>query len=245
MFWKEPGSASARSRATEGFSAITSVLLIAATIAKALDKPYCAAVHPFYFLVGLVSWPVIRLLFRGRAKGLENIPEEGFVLAPNHTSNLDPWPLGIPLWPRRQLNWMAKSELYKPVIGKLITWGGAFPVRRGQGDEGAIDTAVERVQAGEIVVIFPEGTRKEKGLIKRYESRPRTGAARVALRAGRPARPCGDRGHRPSAQARTVARRVRAARRPVRPERRRRARGREGGHRPADGRRSRELKETL
>jgi 1-acyl-sn-glycerol-3-phosphate acyltransferase len=143
-------------------------------------------VHPFYFLVGLVSWPVIRLLFRGRAKGLENIPEGGFVLAPNHTSNLDPWPLGIPLWPRRQLNWMAKSELYKPVIGKLITWGGAFPVRRGQGDEGAIETAVERVRAGEVVVIFPEGTRKEKGLVKRYESRPRTGAARVALRAGAP-----------------------------------------------------------
>jgi len=143
-------------------------------------------VHPFYFLVGLVSWPVIRLLFRGRAKGLENIPEGGFVLAPNHTSNLDPWPLGIPLWPRRQLNWMAKSELYKPVIGKLITWGGAFPVRRGQGDEGAIETVVERVRVGEVVVIFPEGTRKEKGLVKRYESRPRTGAARVALRAGAP-----------------------------------------------------------
>jgi 1-acyl-sn-glycerol-3-phosphate acyltransferase len=161
-------------------------LLIAATIAKALDKPYCAAVHPFYFFAGLVSWPLIRLLFRERAKGLENLPEQGFVLAPNHVSNLDPWPLGIPLWPRRQLHWMAKSELFKPVVGTLISWGGAFPVRRGQGDEAAIDTAVERVKAGEIVVIFPEGTRKEKGLIKRHESRPRSGAARVALRAGAP-----------------------------------------------------------
>jgi 1-acyl-sn-glycerol-3-phosphate acyltransferase len=143
-------------------------------------------VHPFYFLVGLVSWPVIRLLFRERAKGLEHLPPGGFVLAPNHVSNLDPWPLGIPLWPRRQLHWMAKSELYKPVIGTLISWGGAFPVRRGERDEAAIETAVERVRAGEVVVIFPEGTRKEKGLIKRYESRPRTGAARVALRAGAP-----------------------------------------------------------
>jgi 1-acyl-sn-glycerol-3-phosphate acyltransferase len=140
-------------------------------------------VHPFYFLAGLFSWPVIRLLFRERIHGIENLPEGGFVLAPNHVSNLDPWPLGMPLWPRRQLNWMAKSELYKPVIGTLISWGGAFPVRRGQGDEEAIETAVERVRAGAIVVIFPEGTRKEKGLIKRHESRPRTGAARVALRA--------------------------------------------------------------
>jgi 1-acyl-sn-glycerol-3-phosphate acyltransferase len=72
------------------------------------------------------------------------------------------------------------------VLGRIITWGGAFPVRRGEGDEAAIETAVERVQAGDIVVIFPEGTRKEKGLVKRHQSRPRTGAARVALRAGAP-----------------------------------------------------------
>lgn len=142
--------------------------------------------HPFYWLVALVSWPFIRGLLRERARGLENIPDGGFVLAPNHVSNLDPWPLGMPLWPHRQLHWMAKSELFKPVVGTLITWGGAFPVRRGQGDEAAIDTAVERVRAGEVVVIFPEGTRKEKGLMKKHESRPRTGAARVALRAGAP-----------------------------------------------------------
>ena len=142
--------------------------------------------HPFYYAVGLVSWPVIRGLFRERIRGLENLPEGGFVLAPNHVSNLDPWPLGMPLWPERQLNWMAKSELYKPVIGTLISWGGAFPVRRGTGDEGAIETAVERVKEGEVVVIFPEGTRQRKGLVKRYEARPRTGAARVALRAGAP-----------------------------------------------------------
>jgi len=143
-------------------------------------------VHPFYFLVGLVSWPVIRLLLRERVQGAENLPAGGFVLAPNHVSNLDPWPLGMPLWPRRQLHWMAKVELFKPVLGTLISWGGAFPVRRGEGDEGAIETAVERVRAGDIVVIFPEGTRKEKGLIKRHQSRPRTGAARVALRSGAP-----------------------------------------------------------
>jgi 1-acyl-sn-glycerol-3-phosphate acyltransferase len=143
-------------------------------------------VHPFYFLAGLVSWPFIRLLLRERVRGMDNLPPGGFVLAPNHVSNLDPWPLGMPLWPRRQLHWMAKVELFKPLVGRIITWGGAFPVRRGEGDEGAIDTAVERVRAGDIVVIFPEGTRKEKGLIKRHQSRPRTGAARVALRAGAP-----------------------------------------------------------
>jgi 1-acyl-sn-glycerol-3-phosphate acyltransferase len=143
-------------------------------------------VHPFYFAVGLVSWPVIRGLFRERVRGLDNVPEGGFVLAPNHVSNLDPWPLGMPLWPDRQLNWMAKTELYKPVLGTLLSWGGAFPVRRGEGDESAIETAVERARTGEIVVIFPEGTRQRKGLAKKRQARPRTGAARVALRAGVP-----------------------------------------------------------
>jgi 1-acyl-sn-glycerol-3-phosphate acyltransferase len=92
----------------------------------------------------------------------------------------------MPLWPRRQLHWMAKVELFKPVVGRIITWGGAFPVRRGERDESAIDTAVERVRAGEVVVIFPEGTREKKGIVKRHQSRPHTGAARVAMRAGAP-----------------------------------------------------------
>lgn len=142
--------------------------------------------HPFYWVAGLLSWPLLRGLFRLRASGLEHIPEGGFVLSPNHVSNFDPWPLGMPLWPRRQLHWMAKVELFKPVVGTLISWGGAFPVRRGTGDEQAIQTAVDRVRAGEVVVIFPEGTRREKGIVKRHRARPHTGAARVALAAGVP-----------------------------------------------------------
>ena len=142
--------------------------------------------HPFYWLAGLVSWPVVRLLFRERTTGLEHIPEQGFVLAPNHVSNFDPWPLGMPLWPRRQLHWMAKVELFRPVLGRIITWGGGFPVRRGERDDSAIETAVGRVRAGEVVVIFPEGTRQRKGIVKRHQSRAHTGAARVAMRAGAP-----------------------------------------------------------
>ena len=118
---------------------------------------------------------------------------------------------------------MAKSELYKPVIGTLISWGGAFPVRRGERDEGAIETAVERVRAGEVVVIFPEGTRKEKGLIKRYESRPRTGAARVALRAGAPLVPAAIAGTDRLLRLGPLTRCVRAAGRPRGPRRQRRA----------------------
>lgn len=146
----------------------------------------------FYALLALVSWPVVFLLYRLRAEGLDNVPVEGgFVLAANHTSNFDPWPLGMPLFPKRQLRFMAKSELYNPILKPLLDAGGAFPVRRGAGDAEAIATAVELAQSGEVVVMFPEGTRRKKGLRKRFQPRPHTGAARIALAAGVPLVPAG------------------------------------------------------
>jgi 1-acyl-sn-glycerol-3-phosphate acyltransferase len=136
----------------------------------------------FYLFVGAISWPFLRSLFRLRAEGMENLPPDGgFVLASNHLSNFDPWPLGIPLWPRRYLRFMAKSELFWWPLGPLIRAGGAFKVRRGERDVEAIKTAVQLVQDGNIVVMFPHGTRQRKGLVKKYQPRAHTGAARIAL----------------------------------------------------------------
>jgi 1-acyl-sn-glycerol-3-phosphate acyltransferase len=143
-------------------------------------------VSPLYRFVGWLSTPVVRGLYRLRARGLEHLPEGGFVLAANHTSNFDPWPLGVPFLPERQLRFMAKSELFNPVLSPILRAGGAFKVRRGEGDVEAMRTAVELVRDGEIVVMFPEGTRRRKGLVKRHEARPHTGAARIALAAGAP-----------------------------------------------------------
>jgi 1-acyl-sn-glycerol-3-phosphate acyltransferase len=157
-------------------------------ISCGLGRGILGRVRPstFYVFVGAVSWPVIHGLFRLRVEGVENLPEGGFVLAANHTSNFDPWPLGMPLWPRRYLRFMAKSELYWWPLGPLITAGGAFPVRRGEGDMEAIQTAVRLARAGHIVVMFPHGTRQRKGLIKKHQPRAHTGAARIALEAGVP-----------------------------------------------------------
>jgi 1-acyl-sn-glycerol-3-phosphate acyltransferase len=143
-------------------------------------------VSPLYLVAGSLSWPVVKGLYRLRAQGLEHIPEGGFVLAANHTSNFDPWPLGIPFLPKRQLRFMAKAELFNPVLAPILRAGGAFKVRRGEGDVEAMRTAAELAQAGEIVVMFPEGTRRRKGLRKKHEARPHTGAARIALSAGVP-----------------------------------------------------------
>ena len=143
-------------------------------------------VSPLYRLIGVVSGPVVRGLYRLRAKGIEHLPEGGFVLAANHTSNFDPWPLGLPLLPHRQLRFMAKAELFNPILGPILRAGGTFKVRRGEGDVEAMRTAVELVRSGEIVVMFPEGTRRQKGLRKKHVARAHTGAARIALNAGVP-----------------------------------------------------------
>jgi 1-acyl-sn-glycerol-3-phosphate acyltransferase len=141
---------------------------------------------PFYSLVALVSWPFLKGLFRLRAEGLENLPAGGFVLAANHLSNLDPWALGIPLFPKRYLRFMAKSELFWWPLGPLIRMGGAFKVRRGERDLDAINKAVELVREGHIVVMFPHGTRQQKGLVKRHRPHSHSGAARIALEAHAP-----------------------------------------------------------
>ena len=150
---------------------------------------------PLYNVLALLSWPALYGLFRLRAKGCENLPRSGgFVLACNHVSNLDPWPLGLPLWPRRFLRFMAKSELYWWPLRYVLEGGGAFPVRRGERDAEAIETAVRLVRDGYAVAMFPEGTRREKGLMKKYKARPRSGAARIALEAGVPLVPAAVKG---------------------------------------------------
>ena len=145
-----------------------------------------------YFVIGAVTWPVLKTVFRLRASGSENVPRDGgFVLAANHWSNLDPWPLGIPLFPRRFLRFMAKSELFWFPLGSIVRAGGGFRVRRGERDDEAMATAVELCRHGHAVVMFPEGTRRRKGLRKRHEARWHTGAARIALEAGVPLVPAG------------------------------------------------------
>ena len=148
-----------------------------------------------YRLAVVLSLPFLRFVFRLEVHGREHVPPDGgFVLAANHNSNFDPWPLGVPLYPRRFLRFMAKSELYWVPLKYVLDAGGAFPVRRGEKDEQAIQTAVELCREGHCVVMFPEGTRRRKGLRKKWEARAHSGAARIALLAGVPLVPAAIRG---------------------------------------------------
>lgn len=94
-----------------------------------------------------------------RSVGEENIPPSGpLIVAPVHVSYLDP-PAVACGTKRRQLRFMAKEELFKGVMGKLITSLGAFPVKRGESDTESIRKAIAVLESGEALLIFPEGTR--------------------------------------------------------------------------------------
>jgi 1-acyl-sn-glycerol-3-phosphate acyltransferase len=148
-----------------------------------------------YSAIALLSWPVLHLAYRYEARGIEHLPaDSGYVLAAGHVSNFDPWAIGMALWPRRFLRFMGKSELFWFPLGPILGAVGAFKVHRGQADYAAIETAVVLARSGHVIAMFPEGTRRRKGLRKKWEAHAHTGAARIALEAGVPLVPAGIKG---------------------------------------------------
>jgi 1-acyl-sn-glycerol-3-phosphate acyltransferase len=129
---------------------------------------------------------VQRLLTRSWITGAERIPKTGGVLiVANHASNADPVILMATM--QRPLAFMTKEELFRrgPVRRFLQLWGGAFPVRRGEMDIGAIREALNLLQSGHPVVLFPEGTRARAGALGQAYA----GVGYLAARAGCPVLP--------------------------------------------------------
>ena len=130
-----------------------------------------------YALVRSAAIVVLRLWFRVRVSGAEQIPRQGAaIVAPNHKNFLDPFFIGIST--RRHVRYMAKVELFKGPLGWLILRLGAFPVRRGEADADTLDTARAILASGGLVVVFPEGTRVEDPEVL---GSPHHGAGRLAL----------------------------------------------------------------
>jgi 1-acyl-sn-glycerol-3-phosphate acyltransferase len=137
---------------------------------------------PVYGVMRALATAVLRSWFRVRVVGTEHIPADGGVIvAPNHKNSLDAFFIGIVT--RRHVRFMAKAELFRGPLRWLFLRLGAFPVRRGQSDTEALDTAAAILTAGGLVVMFPEGTRVEQ---PDALGAPRHGAGRLAIETGVP-----------------------------------------------------------
>jgi 1-acyl-sn-glycerol-3-phosphate acyltransferase len=136
-----------------------------------------------YGFVRVLVTPLLRVWLRLRVTGREHVPAEGAaILAPNHKSLADPFLVGLSVR-KRHVRFMAKPELFRGLLGWLLPRLGAFPVRRGESDAEAIETARVLLAEGELVVVFPEGTRVGDPEVL---GSPHRGAGRLAIETGAP-----------------------------------------------------------
>ena len=138
--------------------------------------------RPLYWSIRGLLTPFLRTWFRLHITGAEHVPRHGAaILAPNHKSFLDAF--FISLAGPRPLRFMAKVDLFKGPFAWLLRSLGAFPVRRGESDAEAMATARAVLAAGELLVLFPEGTRVDE---PDALGSPHHGAGRLALETGAP-----------------------------------------------------------
>jgi 1-acyl-sn-glycerol-3-phosphate acyltransferase len=138
----------------------------------------------------VILGPLLRLMFRPRVSGLENIPPSGgAILAANHVSFLDPLLLPLVV-PRRRVLFLTKVKyIDKPFLRWFLRGAGVIPVEtaRAAGPSEAVAGGVQAVREGKLVGIFPEGTRSPDGRLHRGK----TGVARIAIETGVPVIPAG------------------------------------------------------
>jgi glycerol-3-phosphate dehydrogenase (NAD(P)+) len=147
------------------------------------ERARSRGVNPFvYWIVRAVLQPFFHVYFRLRRIGREHIPQSGpLLLASNHRSFLDPFVLGTML--RRPVYYVAKKELFaNRVQAWFLNALGAFPVDRGASDQEMLETARRILARGDVVLIFPEGTRIRPGGL----GTPKRGVGRLALESGAP-----------------------------------------------------------
>lgn len=144
-----------------------------------------AKFHPkFQWLAVPVIQIVFQLWFGYTVKGRENIPEGGCVVCPNHNQTNDPPLAAAALGNKSQIAAMGKKELFDiPILWRLFTWLGAFPVDRGKADLTAIKTSMRALKDGKKLLIFPQGTRGTEA------DGAKEGAAMLAVKTGVPILP--------------------------------------------------------
>ena len=138
-----------------------------------------------YYTLGML----FRLFYRVEAVGLENVPEGGVLLYPNHSNAIDPILIAacLPVKFDLKLHTMAKDSLFKnKPFAAFIRSLGAFPIRRGETDIQAVKHAMQALRVGDNLLMFPEGTRVRDG-VSVHEGVPvraHSGAVMIGIRTG-------------------------------------------------------------
>lgn len=135
----------------------------------------------YRFLRNLLK-PFVMFFYQLKIEGKEHIPTNGAaILAPNHRSNWDP--VWVAFVTTREISFLSKEELFQhKILGFLLKKCHVIPVKRNTGDMSAIRTCIKSLKKGELLGIFPEGTRVRDG----KESEPKEGVALLASKAGAP-----------------------------------------------------------
>lgn len=153
----------------------------------AAETPQIPTANPIVYnlVVQLTTLPLRMFGRKIDVQGLENLPppSQPLIIAGNHQSNFDPLLIGYVVPYPRMVQFMAKKELFVPVIGHILRGGGTFPVDRDGNDLGAVRTALRILQSGGTLGIFPQGTRGGQEM--------HGGAALLALKAKVPIVPVG------------------------------------------------------
>jgi 1-acyl-sn-glycerol-3-phosphate acyltransferase len=136
-------------------------------------------------MVALGARIASRAVAQIRLEGMDNIPRTGpVILAANHISNFDGAVTGAFITDalkRRRIHWLGKREIFDwPVLGWVAAHGGIHPVDRGAADIEAFRLASRILDAGYVLLVFPEGTRSPTGELQEAKD----GAAMLALRTG-------------------------------------------------------------
>lgn len=149
--------------------------------------------NPWWRWGAVVTTPLVRATFRVRVEGLEHVPSSGpAILAFNHVSALDGPVLAIEVAARhrRASRFLVAAEFFqRRVIGAILRRFEQIPIRRGQGDDGALDQAIAAVRRGALAAIAPEGSVNADGATEL--ERIRRGVARIAVPTGAPIVPVG------------------------------------------------------